>query len=409
MAPVSINVVGEDGYWTLPSRPVAITPTNDGTSTVQQVPAPPAPKVYALPPLPRRMIIGAGLIGVLVLGHLVVLYLIRRELGRNTDTHPFLELPFVRVLAPPQADEMAARYHRLAFTICFVLLAFLAAWTVAVALPLLSSGGLASFLVPYLSALVFGGIVVASIKLYGPSTPPVASRTVRADDATNLTRIPRPQPSVGAFTGWLLLGGMIVTMGLFAAVTILLIRESTGGRGGSVVLARVVGGGIVSPAAVTVSLIAALYTVVFMGIRRLSLVGRGYKQLSERSRTFALLTGAAPAAKGTPAKESSLAAMLDMPAQNLPAIYPLVVLLALTIAWIGAWNVSTIEGRMFSWFVRIGSLTALGLGLLLLAQGLATWTAARSHLKRLEQSPLEPHFKEIASHVPWEISLAPRG
>jgi hypothetical protein len=96
-----------------------------------------------------------------------------------------------------------------------------------------------------------------------------------------------------------------------------------------------------------------------------------------------------------------------MPAKNLPAIYPLTLLFGLAMACVEVWHLSTIEGRTFSWFVRIGSLTALGLALLLLVQGLATWNAARSHLKRLARSPLEPRFREIAPNVPWDISLAP--
>ena len=96
-----------------------------------------------------------------------------------------------------------------------------------------------------------------------------------------------------------------------------------------------------------------------------------------------------------------------MPAQNLPAAYPLAILIALALACLVVWRVSTIDGPAVSWFVRVGSLTALGLALLLLAQALATWNAARPPLKRLARSPLEPHFKEIAVHVPWDISLAP--
>jgi hypothetical protein len=57
--------------------------------------------------------------------------------------------------------------------------------------------------------------------------------------------------------------------------------------------------------------------------------------------------------------------------------------------------------------VRIGSLTALSLGLQLVAQALATWNTARAHLKRLARSSIERHFKRIACYVPWEISLAP--
>jgi hypothetical protein len=193
-------------------------------------------------------------------------------------------------------------------------------------------------------------------------------------------------------------------MVLFAAVIVSLIANSVGGPENLVVLARIVGGGILSPAALTVGVIAAIYVAVITGVRRLSLIGRSYQQLSVDSCAFGLLTDAGAGAKG---KTPYLADVLDMPAQNLPAIYPLAVLLVLALAGLGMWHVSTIEGRTFSWFVRIGSLTALGVGLLLVAQGLATWITARSHLKRLARSRLEPHFTTIAPHVPWDISLAP--
>ncbi len=106
-------------------------------------------------------------------------------------------------------------------------------------------------------------------------------------------------------------------------------------------------------------------------------------------------------------RQGSLAGMLDMPAQNMPSIYPAALLLILLVAAVSTTRVSTIEGRTFSWFVMVGTWTTLGLGLLQLAQGLALWNTARSHLKRLAQTPIEKHLQEIAPQVPWEISLAP--
>ena len=106
-------------------------------------------------------------------------------------------------------------------------------------------------------------------------------------------------------------------------------------------------------------------------------------------------------------RQGSLAGLLDMPAQNMPSIYPAALLLILLVAAISTTRVSTIEGRTFSWFVMVGTWTTLGLGLLQLAQGLALWNTARSHLKRLAQTPIEKHLQEIAPQVPWEISLAP--
>src|SRR5436190_23088495 len=99
--------------------------------------------------------------------------------------------------------------------------------------------------------------------------------------------------------------------------------------------------------------------------------------------------------------------MLDMPAQNMPAVYPAAIILMLVVAAVSTTGVTTIDGPIFSWFVIVGTWTTLALGLMQLAQGLAMWNTARSHLKRLAQTPIEKHLEEIAPQVPWDISLAP--
>ncbi|MFL6281525.1 MAG: hypothetical protein ACJ731_15535, partial [Vicinamibacterales bacterium] len=230
------------------------------------------------------------------------------------------------------------------------------------------------------------------------------------NDALSDDRPPRQRSGqfvICSGMGWLLFAGIVATVVSFAVVTILLIRNITDGVDSAKVLARMVGGGIVSPTALVVCLMAGIYTCLLTAIRRLSLVGYGYKELSRDSRTFAQLTGEPTAEPRNRAETPQLAMMLDMPVQNMRTIYPLVLLLALAMACIGVTHVTTIDGRAFSWFVRIGSLTTLGFGLWVLAQALATWNTARSHLRRLSRSPLEPHFRDIAQHVTWDISLAP--
>ena len=96
-----------------------------------------------------------------------------------------------------------------------------------------------------------------------------------------------------------------------------------------------------------------------------------------------------------------------MPAQNMPLLYPAAVLLFLVVAAISTKPIITVDGKTFSWFVLVGTLTTLGLGLFQLAQGLALWNTARSHLQRLAHTPIEKHLQEVAPHVPWDISLAP--
>jgi hypothetical protein len=215
-------------------------------------------------------------------------------------------------------------------------------------------------------------------------------------------------------TGWLLFVGMLLTMGVFAVMVFWAVAGSVSCvradslicPDGRLTLARIVGGGIISPAALTVCLAAAFYIAMLTGVRRLSLVGFGYGRLASGSSAFGLFTAECQAAAGAPA-QGSLAAMLDMPAQNMPSIYPAVVLLGMLVAVLSTRNITTIDGQAFSWFVIVGTWTTLGLGLLQLVQGLALWNTARSHLKRLAHTPVEEHLREIAQYVPWDISLAP--
>jgi len=98
--------------------------------------------------------------------------------------------------------------------------------------------------------------------------------------------------------------------------------------------------------------------------------------------------------------------MLDMPAQNMPAVYrpPSSLMLC-------CWPLST-RGhrrstvRIFSWFVMSHAGPA-GLGLMQLRAGSGDVNTARSHLKRLARRRLRKHLEENRAAVPWEHLLAP--
>jgi hypothetical protein len=417
IAPVSISVIGEDGYWPLPTtRTTSVLKASAISSAIESKPAaapppPPLANEYPLPPLPARTLMAVVLIEVAVLAHLLVLFLIRRDLLSDSAARPFLELPFVRVLAPARTLKTIAGYHRFALRICFMLLALVGAWVLAIVLPFWLPEATPGLVTAALSALIFGAVLAAGIAWCGPSRT-LAEPVSMPTDAAALPEAHAPSHRSGQFiicscTGWILFVGIIATVGLFAVVTILLLRDLTYGLESAKLLARMVGGGIVSPTALVVCMVAGIYTCLLTVIRRLSLVGYGYQELSRDSRTFAQLTGEPIAKAPEEAQSPQLAMVLDMPAQNMRAIYPLVLVLALALACIGVTHVTTIDGLAFSWFVRIGSLTTLGFGLWVLAQGLATWNTARSHLRRLARSPLEPYFRDIAQHVTWDISLAP--
>jgi len=421
IAPASLNVVGEDGYWTLPGASDAYKTSTDDqqddtTVAATAIPPPVELNVAPLPPLPVQFSIGAVLVLVLVAVHLWVMVSIKRVFDDPTADRALLEWPLARVLVPPRTFNRAAGLHRFALTVCFALLSLAAAWVVATALPFFLRES-AGFLVPFAALATSVAVVYTSVKCYGPRRMLPAGLTT-ADAAAAI----QPRRSVMVVvraaarrlrhltmterTGWLLFVGMVVTMLLFLAFVVQIALNATNGAPGRLTLARLVGGGIISPAALTVFLAGSFYTAVFTGVRRLSLVGYGYARLGGGSPAFGLFTAEREPPVGEP-KKGSLAGMLDMPAQNMPAVYPAALLLVLLVASISTTRVTTIEGRTFSWFVMVGTWTTLGLGLLQLAQGLALWNTARSHLKRLAQTPIEKHLQEIAPQVPWDISLAP--
>jgi len=406
IAPLSINVVGEDGYWTLPDPSVphesgvaeaadTTVARAEGTTNDNAIPPPAALRVAPLPPVPLQFLIPAIVVLVIVAVHLWVLLEIKRVCDGARANRSFLELPLVRVLAPPlDTLPRAASLHRFALTVCFVLLSLAAAWAVTTVLPFLLPESAQSLVFTAAAATFVGGIYVA-LKCYVPGAP-----VAGVDRGETPKRRPR---TLAESTGWLLFVGMVATGLLLVTFIGETALDAADGARGRLALARIVGGGIVSPAALTILLAASLYVVVFTGVRRLSLVGFGYQGLEGADREFALYT-TEPASQS---RQGRLASLLDMPGQSMPSIYPIALLLILLVAVIGTRRVTTIEGPVFTWFVMIGTWTTLGAGLLQLAQGLALWHAARAHLKRLAQTPIEKHLEKIAPMVPWDISLAP--
>ncbi len=157
IAPVSINVIGEDGYWTLPTvKPERIAN-----------PAPVDLNVAQLPPLPLRFRIGAVLVLVIVAVHLWVMLRIKRVFDNPDGDGSFFEWPLVRVLVPPRTFHRAAGLHRFALTICFALLSLAAAWVVAIVLPFLLPES-AALLVPFAAVATWAGVIYTGVKSYGP-------------------------------------------------------------------------------------------------------------------------------------------------------------------------------------------------------------------------------------------------
>jgi hypothetical protein len=280
-----------------------------------------------------------------------------------------------------------------------LLVTLLSAWMASVILPF----GLPDrwrFLLPIGVVAAAGMVLVPVLLLRG------AARRVK--------RLPGDWPAASRQVSiWLLLPVLVslaVTIVAFGGYLVGLGGQSEEPQRFILTLGRVVGGGVVSPAPAALCLFAALYTGMFAAMRRASLVGFGYTALEEKSVAFALfnrLAGANARVDARPSPRARLGDVLDMPAQNLPMTYVVVVLLAVVIAAFGIRKVSTIDGAAFTWFLSAGSATVLVLGLLNLAQGLAIWNTARVHLKWLALAPLDSAFRSIAPLVPWDLSLAP--
>jgi hypothetical protein len=162
-----------------------------------------------------------------------------------------------------------------------------------------------------------------------------------------------------------------------------------------------------------------MLTGTLTGLRRLSLVGAGYTALAHESPAFRLLSGAPRrtpgAALSTDPSEVNdenrdvqrFVAVLDMPMQNLPEPFVIVVgALVATVAWRIGW-ISTIDGSWFSRFATLATWAALITALLLTAQGWTTWNVLRPTLQRLSHTPLARALSKIGHLIRWDLSIAP--
>jgi hypothetical protein len=390
----TINVIGEDGYWTLPfvpNPPIAGESPATATKTL-------------LPPLPLRATLAALIVIGIVGLHILMLRRIRDDLRSRrklpTPAASTLEWPIVRMFAPPRTVPGAARNHLLALKICALFLGLAAAWVVVTIVPFMIG-------LSYCGVTLTGTLALASLAITVVPSWAWSSESKGLIDDTRKGADFSEAPSEMTPVAKGLFLTVLVTLGVFAAVTVQTLLLAARPTAGALTLARYVGGGFVSPVALTLFTLVALYVAIITGLRRLSLVGDGYAHLTAGSSVFSLLTGEKPRESTETAPPSQFACMLDMPAQNLPAPYLSAVVAVAAVAAICLLRISSIEGPLFTVFLGVSSLAILAIGLLLLAQGLATWNIARSHLKRLVNSPIEARLASVASYVPWDISLAP--
>jgi hypothetical protein len=169
---------------------------------------------------------------------------------------------------------------------------------------------------------------------------------------------------------------------------------------------RVMGGGVVSPASVVVCILAALVASLWSGLRRLSIVGKGYCAYAE-TRTFGLLCGGAGKGPGPDGQE--FADVIDRPIPTLSTSYCLAYLAVLgVVAFTLRPPPPTIDAKPFSWFVGLGTLAVVSVTLLNLAQAAHVWKRLGRALELLGASPIASVFSRIAEERPhWNLSLTP--
>ena len=406
----TINVIGEDGYWTLPYVPAS---TNPGEPPVLVTPA-------QLPPVPLRALL-AALIVIGIAGlHVFMIRLIRGELRAWAEklraraeklqerakpdspaTAPaasVLEWPIVRMFVPPRTVPGAASNHLRALRICFLLLGLSVAWVVVTTVPFSLGFSVGRAVLTGTLALAALAMTVVPAWRWCGESKELADRIRKGYDNGH------DAPSQMTLVAKGIFSIVVLTLVSFAFVTVNTLRLTADPNVGPLVLARYVGGGVVSPAALTLLTLTAIYAALITGVRRLSLVGYGYAGLTAGSAVFSLLTGQKPQKKAKPAQ---LACILDMPAQNLPGPYLAAVLAVAFVAILCFAQTSSFDGPVYTLFLFVSSLAALSIGLLFLAQGLATWNIARSHISRLGHSPIEAQLASVSSYVPWDISLSP--
>ena len=428
-----VSVIGDDGFWRIDWQ-VTELDAKKPAKVPAQVTAEGLGAVVPLPlPGPTRLF--SVVLTAIVLAHVGLLVCVGRRLKTGKSLQGLRRYLFLRVLTPPITFDGAARRHALGIVMASAVMMMVTLWLTGNLL--FASGIRHSTATPALwnLALVFTlglgaiaavptGLVVVrqrratdppKINLHETPLPPVndSSARVRQSQTAFGNRISRAVVVA-------LLALMITALASFLVfLTTAFIAPIMGADQGKtrliIALNRFASDSMVSPSPLIVSLGAALYAVIFAGLRRISLLGQGYAALAVGSPTFRLLTGGS--AELSPNQEDSsgatpkanraepLARMLDMPAQNLPWRYAVCLfVLLVAILWTASWP-HTIDGRAFSMFIVASSGVVLGSAFLLLAQAVETWRCLRPGLSALAQSPLANSLNMAGRSLQWNVSF----
>jgi hypothetical protein len=431
--PIWLSVVGDDAFWPVRWQDVTPSAAQPGAVIARQVMPLQHPTILPLP-TPACLVITAVLlivalhVGALLFARLSLVRVLTREGADQARRHLAgpLRAAFVRLLAPPLALPQAVRLHQFALCVCFMLLALItywamsvvvAQWTVDAPSGSFRSSSLGHLLATIISIAAALGVVLSCLVGQRRLRPLEPWRLLSGEsDPLPEARVPREN----AVISMLLLTLMAVTVVAFAGFVFETYSPQDAHRVRTALnLGRTAGGGAVSPASGALCLFAALYVPMIWSLRRLSLLGRGYTSMTG-SYAFRLFAGPAESAESVAPAQATRAdrepdevqrfvAMLDMPMQNLPWPY-LVVIAVVLIAGAGClWHKGmALDGRAFSWFMFCGTGAALALGLMLVAQSAETWRLLHRKLGRLAHGPLAAALGRVGTlPLRWSLWLTP--
>jgi hypothetical protein len=397
--PVWVTVIGNDGYWPLTyesGNAAFVHEASDAApSPIHQTPLTTAAGLTA--------IVLALWVGSVVWAS-VYLFL---ELLRPRQKR--WRLPFLRAIAQPATYHGAIRMHAFAVFLTTLLLASLSCWLAKVlTIQLIGQTSGPPFLVTVVVWTVF--LVVLS-----PGVAVVCQAYTRDSAKPALDALPQaPLPSwnlamIGVCS--ILMFGTLWYFGRFLEATT---------YPAAFAASRFLAGGIISPLPATTLLFGGLLVGMIAGVRRLSLVGRGYTALADGSPAFRLFTGAPRECPGSSFSTRAdrqqqggsdlryFAALLDMPVQNLPKPYLVgVCTLVVAVAWILRGWVPTIDGRAFSQFMTLATLSILVATALLAGQAASTWNSLKPKLARLAHARIAESLGRVGHVVRWDLSIAP--
>jgi hypothetical protein len=413
--PVWVTVIGNDGYWPLNYEPSG-APSDEQRAAAEVVHL----AADALPPphhqTPITTVAGLTAIALTLLVGGVVWASMYLFLGVLRPERKW-RLPFLRAIARPATYHEVVTLHAFAVFLSALLLACFSCWIAKVlTIQLILQVGGPLFLVNVVAWTVFvlvlspGMAVLWEAYRRDPTRPAI--------QAVAQAPLPSWNKAMVGVGSMLMLGTIWYFVRFLEATNYLSAPDAA--PAAAFKASRLLAGGIISPLPATTLLFGALFVGMVAGVRRLSMVGRGYTALADHSPAFRLFTGAPREFPGSSFGTGAtcddergtelryFAALLDMPVQNLPKPYLVgVCTLIVAVVWILRGWLATIDGPAFSQFVTLATLSILVATALLAAQAASTWSSLKPKLARLAHARIAQTFGRIGHVVRWDLSITP--